>query len=160
MSEDLENGFDEENVNGEVIAKKKYVLSPELVRVAQQVIAENADLTLGPARIKYMLVYPLISKKIAGKCVKAQPLVTFFGQADYVVQISGELWEVLDEVQRQILVYHELLHVAPKFNPKTKTYSFGLRDHDVSEFREVIDKHGIGWLDDVENIMAELNSKD
>ena len=141
---------------GITINGKKMGLSPEIEQLAAKVLAENSDLDIEPAAIQYMKVYPFIDKKTAAKCVKAQPLVQFFGACHYIIQVSGQLWDLMDEAEREILLYHELLHVKPVYNEKKDTYTFQLRDHDIQEFSEVVRKHGIDWLDSVKEKFAEV----
>jgi hypothetical protein len=137
------------------IRGKTYTLSPELEVVASQVL-EAEELQVYPARIKYMLVYPHISKRVAGRCVLASALVKFFGDADYVIQMSGELWDSLPDEVRRVLMYHELLHVMPVFNEKKGTWDFKLRDHDIQDFLVITEKYGIDWLKNLRAVFASV----
>ena len=135
--------------------KKRYVISDELENVAKEVIATKS-LELNPARIKYVLVYPLINKKTAGRCMLANPMMKLFGDCDYVIQMSGDLWEQLDEDRRKILMWHELKHVFPIHNDKTGEWEFKIRDHDVTDFYDIIKSCGIDWFNDLKTMFASV----
>jgi len=134
---------------------KRYVISTELEAVAKNVIsAKIIDLT--PARIKYVQVYPLINKKTAGRCMLANPMMKLFGDCDYIIQMSGDLWEQLDEDRQKILMWHELLHVFPIQNPKTGEYNFRLREHDIMDFNVIINTHGTDWFTEIKTMFASV----
>lgn len=130
------------------IKNKRYEMSADVGLVAMQVI--NATMvSIAPARVKYIKVYPNIAKDKAATCTLASNLVNFFGECDYIISVSGELWDALNDKLKFILVYHELLHVMPVQNEKTGDWKFLLRDHDIQEFREIINAYGIDWLNDL-----------
>jgi predicted metallopeptidase len=130
------------------IKNKRYELSADVGLVAMQVI-NSTMLTIAPARVKYVKVYPNIAKDKAATCTLASNLVNFFGECDYIVSVSGELWDALNDKLKYILVYHELLHIMPIQNEKTGDWKFALREHDIMEFREIINTYGINWLDEL-----------
>ena len=142
--------------------KKQYVVSPELDKLAQDVIA-NKSLLVSPARVKYVLVYPHINKKTAGRCILANTMVKLFGDCDYIIQMSGDLWDQLDDKRREILMWHELKHVLPIQNEKTGEWNFKLREHDVMEFFDIIKAEGIDWLSELKALhqsVYDLEPKD
>lgn len=136
------------------IKNKRYEMSESMETVAKHVL-ETTQLRIYPARVKYVLVYPNINKTTAATCTIASNLVNFFGDTDYIISASGELWDALTPDLREILMYHELLHIMPVQNEKTGEYKFSLRDHDVMEFREIITEHGIDWLEQVKATFIE-----
>ena len=136
------------------IKNKRYELSADVELVALQVV-NNTMLSLSPARVKYMKVYPNIAKTVAGTCTLSSNLVNFFGECDYIVSVSGELWDALNDKLRFILVYHELLHIMPVQNEKTGDWKFTLRDHDIQEFKEIINSYGVNWIEDIKSVFIE-----
>jgi hypothetical protein len=132
------------------IKNKHYTRSPDLASVAEDLIASK-PLTLGPARIAYLLVYPSVTPTTAARCVLANNHLQFFAGVDYIIEVSGDLWESLDDDTRAVLVYHELLHVLPLYNAKKDTWSYRLRDHDLQDFSEIIREYGLDWLTTLRN---------
>ena len=138
------------------VSGKEYVVSDELKQLAEQLIKEDdllKDLNLDVPKIAYVLVYPNITKHIAGKCIKAGRELKFFSEFDYVIEMSGETWDVLDDNIKSILTIHELMHVQV-FYDKKGNVRFKLRDHDVKDFSYIIKKHGIDWFSDLKTVIA------
>jgi len=127
------------------IKNREYVKSQDLEVLADKVMHDK-NMGIENVRIKYLLVYPFINKFTAGHCSRANNLLKVFGNCDYVIQMSGDLWDQLDDETREILMYHELLHVHPVMNEKTGEWDYKLRDHDVQDFYTIIQKHGIDWF--------------
>ena len=125
------------------IRNKEYVKSTEVEQLAETVIAEK-NMDLNPARIKYLLVYPNINKTTGGRCTRATNLLKVYGEVDYVIELSGDFYDQLDEDRKKILLWHELLHVFPVIN-KQGEWEFKLRKHDIEDFYTIIEKHGIEW---------------
>lgn len=135
--------------------KKRYEVSEDVEKLGDKVIADK-NLDLSPARIKYVLVYPHINKKTAGRCIMARPMVKLFGECDYIIQFSGDLWDKLDDDRKEILMYHELLHVLPIMNDKTGEWKFSIRDHTIKDFRIIIEKYGMDWFDELKTIFSSV----
>src|SRR5690554_5456107 len=99
------------NPEGDIkLTDNQLMESPEVEAVAKQVM-EKFQLDLQPAQIGYFLVYPNISKQRAAKCIKSSREVKYYSGNDYLIEISGELWDMLDSETREMLVYHQLLHI-------------------------------------------------
>ena len=105
---------------------KQLMESPEVEKIAEKVIKDN-KLEFGPAEIGYFLVYPNISKQRAAKCMKATREVKYYSGNDYLIEISGELWDMLDNDTKELLLYHELLHIDPSFKSKTQEWKMNLK---------------------------------
>ncbi len=133
------------------IKNKRYEISPDLAEIATKILGEKM-LDIRPARVRYVLVYPNIDKTTAGRCMVANAMVTLMGDCDFVIQMSGDLWDALPVDLQNILMYHELLHINCVQHPKTGDWKFNIRDHDINEFREVIEEHGIDWLAEVKDV--------
>jgi len=137
------------------VKKKIYEISDDLEKLAKEVIVAKG-MALDPARVKYVKVYPLINNKTAGRCMLSNPMMKLFGECDYVIQMSGELWDKLDEDRQKILMYHELLHVMPIQNQKTGDWDFKIRDHDVKDFYTIIKEHGIDWFSNLKTMFSSV----
>ena len=152
MKEDTFDEFEKE----ETIKNKIYRLSDELARRAQRIIDEkNLEERLGPSRIKYLLVSPNITERTAGRCILATNHLKFFSEADYIIEISADLYENLNELTRDVLLYHELLHVSPVYKERSDSWTFKLADHDVQDFRLILEEYSLNWLNDLQNTFAE-----
>lgn len=141
------------------IKNKTYEISPEIEACAKEVFTAKR-LSIFPARVRYVKTSPHISKTIAARCNKASNFVTFFGECDFVIEVSGDLWDALSEDLQKILLYHELLHIFCVQNEKTGEWNFSLRDHDINEFKEIIREYGIDWLDKVKEAFIESGGFD
>jgi membrane glycosyltransferase len=80
----------------------------------------------------------------------------FFSGFDYLIEMSGEVWDALDEPTRYILMLHELMHLLPVMNDKTGNWDFKLRDHDIQDFSSLIKKYGIDWVSKVKTIASSV----
>lgn len=112
-----------------------------------------------PAEICVLCVYPDISKTVAGRCIKASNQLKFFSEFDYIIQLSGSLWDVLTDEQKYLLLYHELLHIQIDFDKDGNT-KFLLKDHDVKDFRSIITKYGIDWIQNISTINSSIYDTD
>lgn len=137
------------------IKKKRYEVSDDLEILADDVI-KLKNLDIAPANVKYVKVYPLINNKTAGRCMLANPMMKLFGDCDYVIQMSGDLWDQLDEDRRKILMWHELLHVMPVQNQKTGEWEYKIRDHDLKDFSIIVNEHGADWISNLKTIFSSV----
>ena len=141
--------------------KKRYVLDPELKEVADAVY--NKDKTylsgdIGNIHIEYIKVYPNISPTCAGRCVKSSKLLKFFSnpETDIVIEMSGELWDILTPGTKYILMLHELMHIAISYK-KDGEMVIGLQDHDIKDFRDIIKIYGIEWVETIKSITQSIH---
>src|SRR5574343_378387 len=142
--------------NAKPKVQREFIVSEDLQNVAEEVIQKEHIDTKGIS-IAYLLVFPNISKTVAGKCIKSSKEMKFLGKVDYVIEISGELWDVLEEDVRYILVHHELMHILSINNEKTGERELKIRQHDVQDFSKLIDRHGVYWIDMVKTSVSSLN---
>lgn len=156
--------MDKTNI-GEIVMKeleiknKKYIASDELNNLAEQVIKEKS-IELNNTRIAYLLVYPNINKTIGGRCTRANNLLKFYGDVDYVIELSGEFYDKLDDGRKRILLWHELLHVLPVHDEKKGEWEFKLRKHDIEDFYSIIKEHGIEWHSKLKTMFGSVYDLD
>jgi len=141
------------------LTDKELIESPELQELAAEVI-ETHKIELGPAQIGYLLVYPNISKQRAAKCMKATREVKHYSGNDYLVEVSGELWDMLDNDTRKMLIYHELLHIDPVFKAKNQEWKMKIRQPDFSDYYEINDTFGNEWYKTIQATASSLYDLD
>ncbi|MEO9887300.1 MAG: putative metallopeptidase [Balneola sp.] len=144
----------------EVTSKDKQLMeSPEVEKIAKDVIEKN-KMEFGPAEIGYFLVYPNISKQRAAKCMKATREVKYYSGNDYLIELSGELWDMLDGKTKEMVLYHELLHIDPSFKSKNQEWKMNLRKPDFADFYTINDKFGNEWYKTVQATASSLYDLD
>ncbi len=135
--------------------KKEFEISDELKSIAEKVINnENIGID-NNVKIQYLLVYPNISKKVAGRCMKTNNEFKFNTGIHYIIEMSGELWDKLDDTVKYVLTQHELMHI----NIETRDngdIEYNLRDHDVQDFSSIINKHGIDWITKIKLTISSI----
>ncbi len=145
---------------GEIkLTGKELIESPEMQDIAKQVI-EAQNIELGPAQIGYLLVYPNISKQRAAKCIKSTNEVKHYSGNDYLIEVSGDLWDMLDLDTKKMLLYHELLHIDPVFQAKTQEWKMNLRKPDFADYYEINDKFGNEWYKTIQATVSSLHDLD
>lgn len=141
------------------IKSKTYTVSEELQTLCEAIIDER-NIEVADARIRYELVYPNISKKVAGKCIPGNPRMRFYGECEYIISMSGELWDSLDENRKYILAYHELLHILVVMNDKTGEWDYKIRKHDIEDFSMLTNEFGTEWFTELKAINSSLYDLD
>jgi len=135
-------------MNQKQIGNKNYIIDESLKELANKIIKKEPlwfDPEVDNVKLGYMLVYPHISKTTAGKCIKSSDELKYFSSYDYVIQMSGELWDVLGDDEKYILMQHELMHVFVTYDKKGDI-QYKIRQHDFEDFRIIIEKNGMDWL--------------
>ena len=138
---------------------KQLMESPEVEKIANEVIKKH-NMEFGPAEIGYFLVYPNISKQRAAKCIKANREVKYYSGNDYLIELSGELWDMLGIKTKEMVLYHELLHIDPSFKSKTQEWKMNLRKPDFADFYTINDKFGNEWYKTVQATASSLYDLD
>lgn len=138
---------------------KQLMESPEIETIAKKVM-KDYKMELGPAEVGYFLVYPHISKQKAAKCMKATREVKYYSGNDYLIEVSGELWDMLDTNTKEMMIYHELLHIDPTFKSKTQEWKMNLRKPDFSDFYSINDKFGNEWYKTIQATASSLYDLD
>jgi hypothetical protein len=94
---------------------------------------------------------------LLGQCVKASDLQRELSEYDFVILLNKEVWEdkTFGHKRQKALLDHELCHVGQVYRKGKRLkndhgkYVFRTRKHDVEEFSEIVDRHGI-WKHDLE----------
>lgn len=138
---------------------KQLMESPEIETIAERVI-ERENLDFGPAEIGYFLVYPNVTKYRAAKCMKASREVKYYSGNDYLIEISGEMWDMLDEKTKEMVLFHQLLHIDPVYKSKNQEWKMKTRKPDFADFYEINDKYGNEWYKTVQATVSSLYDLD
>lgn len=112
----------------------------ELCPVAERIAAIIGPILhpdLAPARIAYLFRKEIKNK--AGVASKAGGKLQFLTNLDYTIEINWTTWRQMPAEQRIALIDHELTHCV--FDAEKDTWV--LREHDIEEFREVVDRWGL-----------------
>lgn len=141
------------------LTDKQLMESEEIEAIAKKVIEEN-NMEFGPAQIGYFLVYPNITKQRAAKCLKASREVKYYSGNDYLIEISGEMWDMLDSETKEMLLYHELLHLDPVFKAKNQEWKMNLKKPDFQDYYEINDKFGNEWYKTIQATVSSLYDMD
>lgn len=148
-----------DNSEATIHSTKQLMGSPEIESIAKEVIKEH-NLEFGPAEIGYFLVYPNLSKKRVAKCIKANREVKHYSGNDYLVEISGEIWDMLDNDTKRMVLLHELLRIDPTFHSKTQEWKMKLRQPDFADFYSINDKYGNEWYKTIQATASSLYDLD
>ena len=144
---------------------------PEPYKVLQEV----RDLHHGDTKqARFAMAWRLRTKAdkdghiVLGKCVKVSDLYREYADYDFIIVLNKDFWEdpAVTKEQRIALVDHELCHAAPTYNGETGEHEvdergrhlFRIRDHDVQEFIEIVERNGI-WKHDLAAFAKVLAEK-
>jgi|GEM_PF-6546658 len=144
--EHVEEFIDDEQNQDERIPK--WAVREDIKPIILELIQNDdfaADLAhVKPSRIGYVAFSKRKSSKMAMMC-PVKPMFGLFLKIDYVLAVHLETWQVLDDAQKRVLIFHELLHIPPNgFNEESTQYRKTV-DHDVKDFAVVLKNFGIHW---------------
>jgi hypothetical protein len=95
---------------------------------------------------------------LLGKCRKSSDLQREVSEYDFIILLNQEAWEHKEfgHKRQKALLDHELCHAAQAYDKRGRRmknnrgkYVFRMRHHDVEEFSEIVDRHGI-WKHDLQ----------
>lgn len=123
-----------------------YALSLDYAEIAEEIIKEKRKdiLALG---ISVGFITSNKEKKygrtklVLGECKKVSDLQKVFCPYDFLIIIYEANCAGLSDDQMKILIWHELNHIG--IDPKNG--DFYVKPHDVEEFDDIINAHGIHW---------------
>ena len=154
------------------LGKKRYYIpqeTDELVQVFNeqlQLIDDKALIDKHNIKFQVNYIYPSISNTVWAHIFKVNNYLKMFTDIDYIVEVSGDIWEMLDDEMKKILIEHELKHVCITETedgaPKLKLYK-----HDIQDFKSIIQKYGLDWttkkeliVDQYKELLAERKEKE
>lgn len=87
---------------------------------------------------------------VLGRCVKTSDLQKEYAEFDFIIVLNREFWQDFTEQQRLALMDHELSHAASSEDEDGEQKEdergrkvWRLRKHDIEEFSDVIERHGL-----------------
>lgn len=135
--------------------KKTFIEEVDLETLGNKVITDT-KMDLSGIKIKYILVHPYISKTCVARCIKPNHELKYFGNFDYLIEFSENVYSGLTDQLKEIVMYHELKHILVKTDNKGNEV-FAIADHDVKDFACIIDKYGINWFHDLKAVVSSVN---
>lgn len=107
--------------------------------------------------VQLIEVLPNISKTCIARICRANRHVKLMSDFDYLIEVSGELWDLMSRDVKKIVLQHELMHVFIDYDKEGEP-RFKLVDHDIKDFTYIIERYGIdyfsGLRDNVEKLYA------
>jgi hypothetical protein len=88
-----------------------------------------------------------------GKASKADPKLTLFTDAAFVMEINWQTWVIAKPFERVALIDHELSHYGIDEDEESGELTPVILSHDLEEFRAIVDRWGL-WRPDVELFAA------
>lgn len=144
----------------------------EVEPIARRLITENHS-QLRDATILYLFTNKESKRQgkiVAAKTTKCSPLERYLSSgevrsvddgADFTIVFDEELWASHDQAWRVACVDHELTHCSLKVTDDGEE-TWAIRPHDVEEFVEVVERHGL-WdaeLEDLGRAVGQLGFSD
>ena len=88
---------------------------------------------------------------VLGKCKKASDFQRELAEYDFVILLNKEVWndKKFGERRQRALLDHELCHAArlerhgKSVKDERGRYCWRMRDHEIEEFREIVERHGL-----------------
>lgn len=120
-------------------------IAPDIEEIALGVIAEHSDLQIITAlnvRVGYVRSFERKQSKgriVFGDCRKVTTVYGAYVPYDFIITLYALNTNILNDEQIKILIWHELKHI------KLGDRGLTLAPHDVEEFDEIIQKHGVHW---------------
>lgn len=137
---------------------KTFSEDDSLVQLANKVVEQHKLDYMNAARVRYLLVDPFISKTCHARCIRANDELKHFANVDYLIEFSKSMWDSIDDATREILMYHEMLHILIKVSKGKQ--SFALADHNVKDFSAIIKKYGVDWFEQLKDIISATQELD
>lgn len=122
-------------------------ISDEYTAIGHELINEMPELAeLKNADVQIVFLASEHEKKkggglVLGQCEKVADKYKWAVPCDFTITIFEPNVVQLNEEQIKILIFHELLHVGVMDD---KLY---IRDHDLEDFKVIIEKYGVNWQD-------------
>ena len=135
----------------------KYEIAPEIFELYVFPLIQDHRSDLVEARILTMWrrgPWTSQNRETWAKAKKvSQETETLIGaKADFIITVSEDVWEQLDDKQRMALIDHELCHCLRGDDDKYGNPKWEMVGHDIEEFFAVIKRHG-DWSEDIKRAL-------
>jgi hypothetical protein len=110
-------------------------------------------------KFQFNYVYPTLpGKGVFAHVIKTTPALKLNSGIDYIIEVSGSHWDMMDQNHREMLVEHELMHICLDYDkrgkPRMRTYK-----HDVEEFSAILHKYGMEYHDYLVTISSAVEER-
>lgn len=135
------------------MAKKKCIYEDDVLSksIAEKILEKYKDKfqTLDLTRIKFVRLVSDKATKFASVTSVRFP-ASLYTKDKYVVTTYAARFDALDENKQNLVIYHELLHISPRFNG-------ALCKHDTEDFASIIKEFGPHWTNEgeIRNILKD-----
>ncbi|MCD6148993.1 hypothetical protein J7J18_06505 [bacterium] len=123
-------------------ADSKYEECPECEEIAKDLMRRFPNLLehAKEANIRYLKKWSEKSRYL-GKCSRATGKWAYLTGYDYVIEVWADWWAGAELQEKEALLLHELRHIVKSITSQGKV-KWGLRQHDVEEFFDVVRIYG------------------
>lgn len=139
----------------EIEMNKSFIESNELKEIANKVIENNKMDWLNAVRIRYLLVSPNVSKTMPGKIIKASDELQYFGDFDFLIEVSSDIYEKINTKLKESVIYHLLLHISV-VNKEDGETVLKIVNHNIQDFSQVLRNYGEEWFKNLKIIMSSV----
>jgi hypothetical protein len=132
----------------------EYAIAESVAQFATNLIASQHP-HLATANIDYLFVDKEMKSKgrpLYGKVSCPGPLLKFYTERDFIVEVSGPSWNELTAAQRNALVDHLLERCGGEEDEDSGEMKWKLREPDVQEFGTILHRHGV-WHDGLKDFV-------
>lgn len=143
-----------------------YRPAPAVAKLAERLIQQHHRHLLGH-RVEYVFRSEAQSsggRIVLGTARKVSGLNALLANLDdgtddplFVIEIAEDTWDLLDDRQRTALVDHELCHCTVG-ETKDGDQVLKIRGHDVEEFRDIVERHGL-WKPDLTRFVRSVGAE-
>jgi hypothetical protein len=95
------------------------------------------------------------TKVVLGTAGRLSDKIKALADFDFIIEIGYDEWRNLNVTQKQALVDHELCHCGGEEDPQTGGMKWGLLQHDLEEFREIVGRYGF-WKTDIKDFVQSV----
>lgn len=115
-------------------------------------LAQIKNSTVGIVYLSSTQAKSKADKVVYGQCEKVAEKYKWGIPCEYTITVFEPNVVYFTEDQIRILLFHELLHIKIELGDDG-VEKYGIRGHDLEDFKEIIDSYGTDW-DKVEPIQA------
>lgn len=132
---------------------ENYATSEEYEQLAQEVIEKHEELHwIRNINVRIGYVSSFKDKKtqeryVYGECIKVKEIYQLYAPYDFLIVFYEPNIAHLDEEQKKILMFHELLHVGCR-DDGTEFY---VVPHDIEDFSLILERYGLDWANKKES---------
>jgi len=134
----------------------------ESVESLAQGLIPNYHPELTEARILYVFVDKASKKggkELWGKAQKVSGVWEFYTEKDFIITVPADKWMTLEPAQQTALVDHLLERCTGEDDEKTGETKWIIREPDVQEFANILERHGV-WNADLERFVMVAKDVD